>query len=249
MKENILLGLFLGIAATAAAGPDNKFANPSFEGGRESWISLAAPDKEYWHDFSIAPDPKDPAHKCARLDLTSAEARAKTEVCGVIQEVKESGQIPHYLHGRYFVADWKRGTPKQYIQAVVNVWATGNNFGKRGEHSTQPIPVQIAFVLGGISEPPFKIVNRKFVFSGPLDPKVGEWIEFEFDLRAALEKEWGFLPKEFRGFRVLFEARFDERAETEKDARATVYFDDLYLGDESRTPPAAPVVALPAARR
>lgn len=224
------------LGLTAATSPaDNLLDNPSFEQGRESWISLADPTNPYWHDFSIAPDPGAPSNSCVRLDLTAKSATQKTEIWGAAQEVKASGSIPRYLRGRYYVSDWQRGTARQYVQVVFNLWPTEKRNVTRAEVTPDSVPVQLAFVLTGIIKPPFKIQNRKFIFHGPEEPRTGEWTDFEFDLHAAFEEQWGSLPEKFDAFRVLFEARFDGRAETEKHASATVYFDDLYLGDESKT--------------
>jgi hypothetical protein len=178
-------------------------------------------------------DPKNPVQKCAQLVLTGESPHAPSEVWGVVQDVEGSRELPAVLRGRYFVENWVRGTDKQYIQAVLNIW-TKELSGDVGARAPRGIPVQIAFVLAGVTEVPFVIKNRKFVFAGPKEPKVGEWVEFEFNLRYECEKQWGFLPKEITGFRVLFEARFDGRKKEEEGSRATVYFDDLYVGGDAK---------------
>ena len=225
----MLGGFFFG-ASLFSAESGNLLLNPSFENGRDPWISLAAPDKPYWHDFAVAADPKNPGKKCAQLMLSGEKPNAPSEVWGVVQDVEGARELPAILRGRYYVENWVRGTEKQYIQAVLNIW-TKEISGDLGARAPRGIPVQIAFVLCGIDQIPFEIKNRKFVFAGPKEPRIGEWVEFEFDLRNECKKQWGFLPKEMSGFRILLEARFDGRKKDEEGSRVAAYFDDLYVGE------------------
>ena len=92
--------------------------------------------------------------------------------------------------------------------------------------------VQVAYVLSGVDYPPLRISNRKFIFAGPKRPVEGKWIPFDFDLHADFQREWGAVPERYEWIRVLYEARFDNyQVGNKSELRATVYYDDLYLGD------------------
>jgi hypothetical protein len=140
--------------------------------------------------------------------------------------------LPARLKGRYRIESWRPGTEKQYVQVVLIPRAARDcpGLGPAPQAPGGFVPVQVAFVLGGIAAPPFAIQNRKFAFLGPGEPAVGRWQEFDIDLPAAFRTHWGLVPDDFRGLRLLCEVRYDGRKSTERDAAAVVYFDDLQLG-------------------
>ncbi|MCW5775549.1 MAG: hypothetical protein KIS87_03765 [Phycisphaeraceae bacterium] len=220
--------------------PDgNWFVNASFEDGPDPWWSFAAENPLAWSHFSVTDERARSGRASALLDMDSARYNdPSVRIYGVIQEVA-SITTPEKLSGWYRVEGWERGTRKQYIQVVVIVWnARQLPAGQRGVGN-----YQIAYVLGGVDTPPLTITNRKFIMAHPernlLTPDDGEplqdeWVFFEFNLREDFVKHWGIEPRDFESLRILFEVRYDDRKADEPRARARVYYDDLYLGPDSR---------------
>lgn len=229
----------LAVASPMGDSGSNLLANGSFSSGADPWYSLEREGNPYWRPFSVEADPLGAEGQAARLDLTSDPAHRRIGIWGVIQDLPEVQFIPERLSGRYFVADWVRGTKKQYLQVVCIAWTSRDYFGKGAVDVEKLPPVQVAFVLAGIERPPFPIRNRRFSFLGPPDPAVGRWIDFSIELEDEFKRLWGFLPEEIARLRILFEVRFDNLRPAETGARATVYFDDLFLGPEPR--PTGPV--------
>lgn len=204
----------------------NLFENASFEMGREPWFALNGPEKPYWMDFEISDRQAHSGEHSALFELQShGEIHRGTRIWGVIRDF-ELDAIPRRISGWYRVDDWKRGAVNQYLQVVICVFdpALVEFPALRGS------PVQLSYVLAGIEHPPFRIGNRRFIFAGPLEPVTGEWVRFDFDLHAGFIEQWGRVPRDFGTLRVFFEARFDDKHPA-PDLSATVYFDDLYLGD------------------
>lgn len=205
------------------ATPDNLLPNPSFEAGRTPWWSFAGPDRPNWADFSVVTDRAHSGQSSARLDLTSEDYHEDSRIYGAVQELTP-GTLPRRLAGWYRVENWQRGASRQYLQVVIVVWNAQNL--RRGKGN-----MQISYVLAGITEPPFAIMNRSFEFLGPKEPEEGRWVRFEQDLHADFLKHYGAVPEGFSSLRVLFEVRFDGRnPSTDAEARAKVWYDDLYIG-------------------
>ncbi|MCA9298411.1 MAG: hypothetical protein KDA28_05055, partial [Phycisphaerales bacterium] len=183
-----------------------------------------------WADYDISSDVAHRGEQAALLRLDTRESDNGARIYGVIQEFDEQA-FPRYLSGWYRVEDWARGTEKQYIQVVVIAWRPS------------PMPVgmrsgsyQIAYTLAGVAQPPLRIANRKFILSGVVEPVEDEWIFFEFDLHDDFRKQWRLIPSNYEFVRVLFEVRYDDKDEAEPVGAARVYYDDLYIGPESRAP-------------
>lgn len=210
----------------------NLFANPSFEDDTESpWFNYAERTPN-WAPFAIT----EPGHRSdhsALLDLDSddPDQPAARIIHGVIQECP-APTFPRYISGTYHIDQWERGTTNQYLQLVVIVW------NARTKPKGFNLPnYQIAVPLAGIANPPFSMLNRKFVMGAPQEPTTDEWIEFEYDLEQLFNDQWGLTPTNYDYLRVFFEVRYDGRTEDEPRALAHVRFDDLYLGPESRATP------------
>ena len=217
-----------GEAASVAQG--NLLRNPGFESGRSDWVSLEETG-DVWRDFAISETQAHRGTRSAQLNLESDEDSAGARIYGVVQEF-EASALPRYLSGWYRVEGWRRGSAKQYVQAVVI--GIDPRMPGTGEAVPGNFPgLQVAYVLAGIRDRPVAIGNRWFAFSGPTTPIENEWIPFEFQVPADFERLFGINPGISR-VRVLFEVRWDDRAEDDPPAAATVYFDDLYLGPESR---------------
>jgi hypothetical protein len=224
-----LLLLFLVACATDGFAPwrrsENLLVNPSFEEGREPWFDFHRPDKPYWGTFEVSDARAYEGERSVRLALNSDDFPGSVGISGAAQDVSAE-RFPKKFSGRFRVDAWERGTKKQYIQVIVMAMKPWNF------PTLRDISVQLAYTLGGVEEPPVDISNRVFVIRGSLEPPLGEWIPFEFNLHQAFRELWFNVPEGFEAIRVFVEVRFDGfRDRSTGKARAEVHFDDLYLGD------------------
>lgn len=225
--------------ATEPQPDGNWLADASFEQhlrwdeGQPWWNPLKVQNSKAWVEFDIAQGRGRTGDRAAVLRMDSPNQPGPTRVHGVVQEVAPP-EMPRYLSGWYLVKGWERGTPKQYLQAVVI--ANGPSNAPMGLRQRMPNPsVQVACTLAGVEEAPLFMANRRFEIRGPAEPVQGEWVFFECDLHELYTKHWREIPEAFNSLRVFFEVRYDGK-QGGPPARATVYFDDVYLGDESRSP-------------
>jgi hypothetical protein len=223
-----LCALLLGLAGCAAApeydSQPNLLVNGSFEQGRDPWYDFQRPDKPYWGNFEISDAQAVDGRHSLLLRLDSADFPGPIGIAGAAQDVAAAA-LPRTLSGRYRVDSWERGARAQYIQLVVMAFGA-SNFPELNASA------QLALVLAGIDRPPFLISNRRFAFTGPLEPELGRWIPFEFDLHQQFEHHWGKVPTDITNLRFFAEGRFDGFARAGgRRARALVYFDALRLGD------------------
>jgi len=230
----IIAAIIAALAATMSAcggggdPPAELLANPGFEDGKTGWTALANSDG-WAPDFDISQDIVRSGSRSALLAMRVPPQGGDVRIFGVTQEVAPD-DMPAELSGWYRVDGWQRGTARQYLQVVVVVFNSDN----------RPLPNavnhQIRYILAGITEPPFRIDNAKYVFAGPPEPVQGEWVPFRFNVADDFRRLWGEEPRGFDNIRLLFEVRYDGRAETEQPA-ADVYYDDLHFG--------APLAAAP----
>ena len=199
--------------------PKNLFINGSFEQGRNPWFALV---QKNWEGFSITDRHAKHGRHSAHLELRASVSTEGTKVFGLIQEVSPK-EFPKRISGFYRVENWKRGTPKQYLQFVVIIWEDPNE--KRFPN------YQIRYILAGVDTPPLRIGNARYVLLGIGEPKERLWIEFNRDVRADFERLWGRVPSGFSKIRVLFEARYDQKKAGDGEVMADVYYDDLYFGE------------------
>jgi hypothetical protein len=196
---------------------ENLFVNGGFENGREPWFALVT---DQWQGFSVTDQHAIEGRHSAHLALRAGLPAEGTKIFGVVQEVNPA-KFPRRLSGFYRIAGWIRGTPKQYLQVVVIVV---------GDPSERPFPnYQIRYVLAGIEKPPLQIVNARYLLLGRSEIQEGRWVRFNIDLHSDFQRHWGRIPTGFSKIRVLFEVRCDEKKAGDGDARADVYYDDLYL--------------------
>lgn len=209
-----------------AEGQANMFHNPGFESGRDPWCSLhlgeAAP-------FEVSQDLPHSGESSAYLKMrVPAEEKGNAKVFYLVQEVTPE-QFPELISGYYRVEHWTKGTPKQYLQFVVIAFDVTN--------ITAGYPnYQMRYPLAGISEEPFQIANAFFVFLTKEEPRTGEWVYFERNIKEDFQQFWGTVPEGFSKLRVLFEVRYDDKAPGPSPAEADVYYDDLYMGPASENP-------------
>jgi hypothetical protein len=206
-------------------GQANLFHNPGFESGREPWCSLHATEVP---PFEVSQDFAHSGTSSAYLEMrVPAEEIGHAKVFYLVQEVTPQ-EFPELISGYYRVENWVKGTPKQYLQFVVIAFGDTNLTPVYTNH-------QIRYPLAGISEEPFEIANAFFVFLTKEEPKTGEWVYFERNIREDFEQLWGAAPEGFSKLRILFEVRYDDK-EAGAAAEADVYYDDLYMGPASENP-------------
>jgi hypothetical protein len=206
-------------------GLANLFHNPGFESGREPWCSLHAMEVP---SFEVSQDFAHSGTSSAYLQMrVPAEEAGDAKVFYLVQEVTPQ-DFPELISGYYRVENWVKGTPKQYLQFVVIAFGDTNLTPVYPNH-------QMRYPLAGISEEPFDIANAFFVFITKDEPKTGEWVYFERNIKQDFEQFWGAAPEGFSKLRILFEVRYDDK-EAGAAAEADVYYDDLYMGPASENP-------------
>lgn len=199
--------------------PRNQFANSSFEEGKEPWFALIT---DHWESFSITEQRAREGRHSAHLALRAGADADGTKIVGVVQELSPTA-FPRRLSGYYRIEGWKRGTQKQYLQAVVIVI---------GDPSARPYPnYQLRYVLTGVDKPPLQIVNAHYRVLDEAGLQEETWVRFDFDLYEDFQLLWGRIPSGYSRIRVLFEVRYDEKKAGGEEARADVYYDDLYMGE------------------
>jgi hypothetical protein len=160
-----------------------------------------------------------------------------TKVYYLVQEVAPA-ELPELVSGYYRVDNWKRGTRLQYLQFAVIVFAPTNlAIDNQGTPLATPFPnYQMRYPLVGIAETPFPITNAFFNFLGrDLEPRQGEWVYFEANVKKDFQEKWGAVPEGYSKIRVLFEVSYSGK-EPDIPAEADVYYDDLYMGPAESNP-------------
>lgn len=212
------------VPVSPTPAPDgNLFGDPSFEAGRGPWCSL---DTEAWGPpFEVSGNQALDGTSSAHLKLRSEDGGA-ARIYGVVQEIAPE-EFPDVLSGNYYVERWEKGTPKQYLQFVVIVFGADNI---PAEVAGQANNHQIRYILAGTASQPTFVSNSRYVFVTQEEPKAGEWVHFERNIRQDFEQLWGEVPRGFDKIRILFEVRWDERQPSDAPSAADVYYDGLYLG-------------------
>lgn len=210
-------------AAPAVPSEGSLFANPSFEQGRDPWISL---ETEAWGPaFQVSDSQAVEGTNSAALTLRSKDGGA-ARIYGVVQEISPDS-FPETLSGYYCVARWEKGTAFQYLQFVIIAFDAAN---MPAEVSAQANNYQIRYLLAGVAEQPTNISNARYVFVTREEPVIGKWVHFERNVRDDFVQLWGEAPRDFSKLRILFETRWDERPSNAAPSAADVFYDDLYLG-------------------
>jgi hypothetical protein len=217
-------------ATVAPPAPGNAFQNGGFESERDPWTSLTT--STWGRRFEVSQRKAHSGSNSAYLQLRSGDGGA-TRVYGVVQEFSP-GQLPDTLSGYYYVDRWEKNTPRQYLQFVIivnnatNIPKEVTNLGASNH--------QIRYILAGVDIQPTHIANSRYVFVTKDPPKVGQWVHFERNIRQDFCNLWGSVPVGFTSVRVLFETRWDERADSDGPSAADVYYDDLYWGPPAEAP-------------
>jgi|GEM_PF-1088992 len=225
----------------------NLLPNHSFESPTPApWYDFSIKSKS-WLPFTISDSTAHTGTHAAHLHMDSADDQQPntTAIHGVVQTLTtQNNTLPTYISGHYKVTNWNRSTKDQYLQ-VVFMAAKPSNKPSSSNYPTY----QLAIPLAGITEPPFKMGNRKFVFNSsnlpPQEPPQDNWIFFEYNLKDLYQQHWNFIPENSTEFHAFFEVRYDNRdpnadQPADQPATADVYFDTLYIGPDSRTPTPTP---------
>jgi len=202
--------------------PVNLLLNPGFEQGDTGWMWLDW--SKNWGPFEISDKIAHSGKKSAYLKLDVKPGKPEKKIRGVVQTLKPE-KFPEIAAGWYRVENWKRGSPRQYLQFVVIVWGKLRNFPN----------YQIRYVLDGVSRPPLRISNAHYrILTKSPDPKTGEWIYFEVPIREDFKELWEQIPQNYEKINFFWEARFDDNPPGDFHIRADVYYDDLYVGEKKK---------------
>ena len=202
-------------------GTANLLGNGGLEEGNQYWFALHEQTVETTTALAHS------GQSSAYLKMRDPAEATGVKIYYLVQEVAPA-QFPELVSGYYRVDNWTRGTKKQYLQFVVIVFAP-TNLG------TEYPNYQIRFPLAGISEQPFPISNAFFKFLGTEDPRQGEWVYFESNIKNDFQELWKAVPEGYSKIRLLFEVRYDDKQPGEA-AEADVYYDDLYMGPADANP-------------
>jgi hypothetical protein len=129
--------------------------------------------------------------------------------------------FPTRISGKYFVERWEPGAArKAYVQVVViAMWPFGDLPSR-----------QLRYILDGVVEPPYNMSNARYVFvHRRTQPEIGRWIDFTLDVQGDYRRLWGDVPPDGTPFRVLFEARYDDKPPG-SEVHNVVYYDELFVG-------------------
>ena len=212
----------------------NLLENPGFELGREAWTTMGG---ENWGAFDVVDVPVHSGLHSAHLAVKAvAESPEKAKVFGVVQEIRRDtlpGDFPDVVSGWYRVNEWNRPATGAdlYIQAVVIIWGDPRTSALIGQPAGQK-PVsnyQIRFYLAGLVEPAFRLSNARLDFVTRGQPTQGEWVRFEIPVKQKFQELWGTVPADYEFIRILFEARWDNKA-AGTILSADVTYDDLFFG-------------------
>lgn len=222
-NEASLLGCGL---PTSAAAPGNILANPGFEEGDGApWYS-----KDGWGThFTISDARAHSGNHSVFLRPRSGDSPPgeTVRVYGAVQDTCPE-TFPELVRGYYYVESWRQGTPYQYLQFVTIVLKADNIPAEVASAENH----QIRYILAGSQTQPTNISNARYVMLSNKQPKIGEWVPFEFHPRDDFEALWGDVPQGYDDVAFFFEARWDGRQPTDGVSAADVYYDDLYIGPE-----------------
>jgi len=201
---------------TAPSG--NFLVNPGFEQGISGWMWLEW--SENWGPFEIASGQVATGRLAAHIPAHGSPGERPTRIFGVVQEIR-SVKFPTRISGRYLVERWDTGVAKKaYVQVVLIAMI------RAGQQPT----MQLRYVLDGMNEAPYHMANARYIVVHPREaPPIGRWIDFSLDVPDDYRRFWGELPPDGTGYRVLFEARYDDKAPGESVA-LDVWYDDLFVG-------------------
>ena len=225
-RRLLLVLLPVVLLGGCGGGSANLLENAGFEKGNDPWHTMDSPS---WSpSFEVTSQFAHSGSHSVRLTLQPPGVPALNRVFGVVQDLTLT-ELPEYVSGFYRVENWKKATEFQYLQFVVIVFATDAATGEMAN-------TQIRYLLAGAGSAPFDIGNAKFVFIDKAEPQQGAWVHFGRNIRDDFQEQWGSVPQNITSVRLFFETRFDSATEVQPQMAGDVYYDDLYMGPESKAP-------------
>ncbi len=196
----------------------NYLENPGFEDGSAGWKWLDWSGE--WAPFDIGGDRVASGAKAAHLAVRGEPGGPKTRVWGAVQELAPT-VFPTRISGRYYVERWEPGAAKKaYAQVVIIAMQS------RGDLPS----MQLRYILEGVTEQPYNMSNARYVFvHRRTQPELERWIDFSLDVQGDYRRLWGEVPRDGTPFRVLFEARYDDKP-PDGTVTSDVWYDDLFVG-------------------
>lgn len=225
------LAVGAGLAAAGCGSPrPNLLVNGGFEQGSTGW--QAAAGAQDWVPFEVSHAHALTGNASLRTHLTGKPTNSSSLVAGAYQEIDldRAGPLPAHLTGAYYVDAWSSSAPKTYLQVVVMAYALNGTTVPICNGIPNKYSCQVAFVLGGVSERPINIGNRRFVFLATPVPATGRWVHFDAPVASAFADAWGAKAPPLRWVRVYLEARYEEPADHVTPAvDVDAYWDDVRL--------------------
>lgn len=203
---------------TVAERTGNFLQNAGFEDGERGWTWLDWSND--WSPFAVSDVRAAAGTRAAQLAVRGGPEDRPTRVFGVVQELAPP-VFPTRITGRYFVERWEPGAAKKaYVQVVViAMWPLGDLPSR-----------QLRYVLDGVTEQPYNMSNARYVFvHRRTQPETGRWLDFALDVQQDYRRLWGDVPPDGTPFRVLFEARYDDKP-LGAQVDNVVFYDELFVG-------------------
>jgi hypothetical protein len=211
----------------------NQLINPGFEDGEDGWGDMQG---TRWIGFEIVDEPVHSGEYAARMLITwqPGDREKPISARGAVQEISPS-RFPDRLAGWYRVDHWENPSDQTLLYLDVAVGAVGD---PRAHDVVIPDDpelhpsldnYQIRYYMAGLTEPYENLLNMRAKNVGEVSPILGEWVHFDFPIKADFQQLWGAVPADFQYLRVFFETRWEEKEEGAA-LRADIYYDDLFFG-------------------
>ena len=200
----------------------NLLANPGFEAGADPWLAPPGPNPQ---PFAVVEDIARSGASSLELQLDSEAAASPAAVAGALQTLSSGAAFPEFASGFVRFSEWDQSDPPQFAEFVVTV--RGGDFGD-GVTSHE-----VRFALAGLPEEPLMPAGSRFLFLNRDEPEdFDEWVYFGYPVRDAFQGRLGRVPTTWESIEFSLQLRYFPRADGAAPSRATLYFDDLYVGTQ-----------------